>query len=99
MPKHLRMKSVPSSGLSSPSASAALMASVDQNRSAQRPGEFSMSHRQIIHVSRRKVYQPFPARSVPGNQLAHEGNPVLRLLTIAPSGGVLNGKTTSGAEF
>src|SRR5512135_847105 len=28
----------------------------------------------------------------------HEGNPVLRLLTIAPSGGVLHGTTTCGAE-
>jgi len=38
------------------------------DRRAQRPGEFSMSHRQIIHVSRRKAHQPFPVRSVPRNQ-------------------------------
>jgi hypothetical protein len=29
---------------------------------------------------------------------AHEGNPVLGLLAIAPSGGVLNGDPTCGAE-
>jgi transposase-like protein len=30
--------------------------------------------------------------------LAHEGNPVLRLLTITPGGGVLKGITTQGVE-
>jgi len=32
------------------------------------------------------------------SSLAHEGNPVLRLLTIAPSGGVLNRQTTCCME-
>jgi hypothetical protein len=38
------------------------------HKGAQRPCEFNMSHRQIIHVSRRKAHQPFPVRSVSRNQ-------------------------------
>jgi transposase-like protein len=34
----------------------------------------------------------------PNAGMAHEGNPVLHLLTIAPRGGVLKGDTTDGLE-